>query len=81
MVRYTARVRTPADVGLALQQARLARGLAQTEVADEIGIPQSTVSQMESGQTTIYMRRLLEMARAIGMELSATWEDEDAPGS
>lgn len=81
MTRHTARVRTPGDVGLALQQARLARGLSQTELADELGFPQSTVSQMESGHATIYLRRPLEMARATGLELSASWEDDDAPDS
>lgn len=79
MPHYDARIRTPADVGLALEQARLSQGKSQADVAQEIGIPQSTVSAMETGSGTLYLRRLLDMARALGLDLSATWEDDDAP--
>lgn len=79
MVAYTARLRSPADVGLAVQQARLARGLSQTELAQELGVTQSAISEIETGSGTIYLRRLLSIARATGLELSATWEGEDAP--
>ena len=80
MPRYIAPLRTPADVGRALQQGRVARGLSQVELAEELGIPQSTVSAMESGSSTIYLRRLLAMARAAGVDLSASWDDGDATG-
>ena len=75
---YTARLRTPADVGLALQQARLARGLSQTELAALLGLPQSTISEMESGKSTIFLRRLLSIAAQTGVELTASWEPSDA---
>ena len=40
----------------------------------------STISAIESGQTTILVRRLLELASVTGIEFSATWEDDvDAP--
>ncbi len=81
MTTYTARLRAPADFGLALQQARLARGLSQTELAQELGVTQSTISAMESGSSTIYLRRLLDVARATGVELSASWEGSDETGS
>ncbi|MEI7054769.1 helix-turn-helix transcriptional regulator [Nocardioides sp. CCNWLW239] len=71
-----ARMRAPADFGLAIQQARLAGGMTQTDLAAAVGVPQSTVSDVESGKSTIYMRRLLDMMRATGVELTATWEDE-----
>lgn len=80
MAKDTARLRTPGDFGLVLQQARLAQGLSQEELARRLGIPQSTVSQVESGRTTIFLRRLLDMARATGVEFSAEWGDEDATG-
>lgn len=75
-----ARLRVPADFGLAVQQARLASGMTQTDLAAQVGVPQSTVSDIESGKSTIFVRRLLDMMRATGVELTATWEDEnDAP--
>ncbi|OJU40612.1 MAG: transcriptional regulator [Microbacterium sp. 69-10] len=73
-----ARLRTPADIGLALQQSRIASGMTQTELAAELDIPQSTVSEIESGKATIHVRRILDMARASGLELSATWTEDHA---
>lgn len=80
MVKYTAPLRVPSDLGVALQQARLARGLTQTQVAEQLGVQQSTVSEMETGAATIYVRRLLELADAVGLELSGSWEARDASG-
>ena len=79
MARHTARLRTPADVGLAVQQARLARGLTQAELAAELDVTQSAISAIESGKATIYLRRLLEIGRATGPEFAASWESDDAP--
>lgn len=79
MAHHTARLRAPADFGLAVQQARLARGLSQSELAAELDVSQSTISEIESGKATIYLRRLLSLARATGLEFSASWEDDDAP--
>lgn len=79
MPKYTAKLRAPADFGLAIQQARLARGLSQQELGEMLGLPQSTVSEMESGKSTIFLRRLLSLARATGVELTAEWEGADAP--
>lgn len=81
MSKHTARLRAPGDFGLALQQARMERGMSQTELAAEVGVPQSTVSAIETGTSTIYLRRLLALARATGVELTATWEGDDAPRS
>lgn len=79
MATHTARLRSPGDVGLAVQQARLARGLTQTELAADLDVPQSTISEIESGKSTIYLRRLLSIARVTGLEFTATWETADAP--
>jgi HTH-type transcriptional regulator/antitoxin HipB len=72
-------LRAPGDFGLTVQQARLARGLTQTKLAAELSVPQSTISEIESGKATIYVRRLLSIARATGLELTASWEDDDSP--
>ena len=79
MTKHTARLRSPADFGLAMQQARLARGLSQSQLGAELGVPQSTISEIESGKSTIYLRRLLSIARATGLEFAASWEDDRAP--
>ncbi len=79
MAQRIARLRAPGDFGLALQQARLARGLSQNELAQQMDVPQSTISEIESGKSTIYLRRLFSIAKATGVEINATWEDDHAP--
>ena len=81
MARHTAKLRAPADFGLAIQQARLGRGATQAEVASETDLRQSLVSASESGKSTIYLRQLIELAHANGVELTASWDGEepDAP--
>lgn len=74
MVKRTARIRTPLDLGLALQQARLAQGMSQVELAQELEISQRSVSEIESGKPTIYLRKVFDLMRATGVEFSASWE-------
>lgn len=77
MTTFDAKLRSPADLGLAIQQARLARGLTQTELADELDISQRSVSELESGKPTIWARRVFDLMGATGVELTATWEGGD----
>lgn len=77
MGTHTAKLRAPADFGLAIQQARLGLGLSQTELAERTSLRQSAISEIESGKSTIYLRQLLELARATGLEISATWTEEE----
>lgn len=79
MTTRTARLQAPGDFGSAIQQARIARGMTQTELADEIGVTQSTISAIEAGQTTILLTRILELADSTGISLTASWEDDGAP--
>lgn len=77
MTRYTARLRAPADFGLAIQQSRMSRGWSQTELAEQTDLRQSTVSEIECGKATIYLRQFLELARSTGLEINASWDDPD----
>lgn len=79
MRRETARLRAPADFGRALQQARLTRGLTQAALAAELGLPQSTISELESGKSTIHLQRLLTLATALDVDLAASWESAEIP--
>jgi|GEM_PF-592612 len=81
MQRHTARLWAPGDIGLALQQARFARGLTQAELARELDVSQSAISELESGKSTIQMRRILEFAQLVGLELSASWDGPEVPAT
>ena len=72
------KIRAPGDIGLVIQQARLAQGLSQTALAESLGMSQRAVSEIESGTPTIYMQKIFDLLRATGVQLSAQWEDDDA---
>jgi HTH-type transcriptional regulator / antitoxin HipB len=65
-------VTSPQALGRLLQQARLARGLSQQQLATELGISQAYVSELESGKTSLALLRIFDIMRLTGMTLRAT---------
>lgn len=65
-------VTSPQALGRLLQQARLARGLSQQQLAAELGISQAYVSELESGKTSLALLRIFDIMRLTGMTLQAT---------
>ncbi len=61
-------IRNVEVLGHMLQQGRLLRGLSQRQLADELGISQRYVWEMESGNTTIFTDRLFQVMRATDMQ-------------
>jgi len=57
-------------VGIALRDAREARGVTQTELSRRLGVAQSAVSRIEAGRTNISMGMLRRMSNALGVELT-----------
>ena len=51
-----------------LKAARKAAGLSQTELGAKVGLPQSHISQIETGRIDIRLTSLIEIARALGLE-------------
>lgn len=71
----------------ALRQARLDRGLTQTEIAQLVGMKQSTVSAIENHPDQARLKTLFRILSALGLELvlaersdaprdSAAWDEE-----
>jgi transcriptional regulator with XRE-family HTH domain len=52
-----------------LKAARKARGLSQTMLGHLIGLPQSHISKFESGSVDVQLSSLIEMSRALGLEI------------
>ncbi|MDF2508388.1 MAG: helix-turn-helix protein [Microbacterium sp.] len=77
MSDHTMKLRSPGDIGLIIQQARLSQGMTQAALAESLGLSQRAVSEIESGKPTIYMRKVFDLLRATGVELSAQWEESD----
>jgi transcriptional regulator with XRE-family HTH domain len=53
-----------------LKQAREAKGLTQRDLGARTGVPQSHISKIESGGTDIRLSSLIELARALDLELT-----------
>ncbi len=64
-------VSSPQALGRLLQQARLAQGLSQQQVAARLGISQAYVSELESGKTSLALTRIFDIMRLTGMTLQA----------
>ncbi len=73
-------ISTPAALGNALRQARLMRGLTQQRLADEIGVTQKWISQLEQGKPGLLTERLFEVLRATDARLVCEVDDEDNDG-
>lgn len=67
----TGTVPSPQALGRLLQQARLAQGLSQQEVAARLGISQGYVSELETGKTSLALTRVFDIMRLTGMTLLA----------
>lgn len=64
-------VSTPQALGRMLQQARLAHGLSQQQLAAELGSTQGYVSELEGGKTSVALTRIFEIMRLTGLKLVA----------
>lgn len=51
-----------------IRAARKARGLTQVELAEQLGVSQSTVAGWESGRRTVELARLYDVCSALGLK-------------
>lgn len=58
-----------AEISNSLKMAREVKGLSQRALADLSGVPQSHISKIESGSVDLRISSLVEIARALDMEL------------
>jgi HTH-type transcriptional regulator/antitoxin HipB len=71
---YTGEIRNAETLGLMLQQARVLRGATQQDLANDLGVSQRWISEMEAGKPGLLMNRLFDMLRANHMHLYAEIE-------
>lgn len=62
-------VRSPKQFGAALRRFRKDRALTQIQLAKRTGLRQSTISQLENGLETIKLTTVMELIRALDLEL------------
>jgi HTH-type transcriptional regulator/antitoxin HipB len=61
--------RIPAQLGAALKNARIRRGLSQTDAASTVGLKQKTVSSLENVGAKTSVETLYKMLSALDLEL------------
>jgi len=64
----------------ALIQARIDANMSQRELSQATGIPQKTISLIETGDTNTTVRTLNKLANGMGKVLKISFEDREAPG-
>lgn len=76
-------VPTAEALGRMLQQGRLLRGMSQRDLAQELGIGQKWVWEMENGKPGLLTDRLFRMLRTTGVRLYAEVDVPDGqdPGA
>ena len=57
------------DIAAGIRAARTAKGLTQRELGQRVGLPQSHISKIESGAVDLQLSSLVEIARALDLEL------------
>jgi transcriptional regulator with XRE-family HTH domain len=58
------------DFEIKIKEARLQKGLSQTELAKEMSISRQAVSQFESGKVIPTIERLVEIAQILNVTLN-----------
>lgn len=61
--------RNPTQIGNAIRRARKKRGLSQQALADQTGLRQATISQIEQGDVLAGVETLLIILAALDLEL------------
>ena len=61
--------RSARDLGAYVRRVRRARGITQTELADELGITRQYLSELENGVENLYITRLFEVLDHLDVNL------------
>jgi len=60
---------TTREIAAILKSARKAKEISQQALGEKIGVPQSHISKIENGAVDIQTSSLVEMARALDLEM------------
>lgn len=65
-------VRSVADIGRTIAEARRERGLTQEQLASQLGIHRTYLARLENGQSSLQLERILQLLRKLGVTVEAT---------
>ncbi|GAA1766874.1 helix-turn-helix domain-containing protein [Agromyces humatus] len=67
---YKAKIADAAALGVAIQQARLAAGITQRDLAERLGTTQRYVWELEAGKDSKAITRIFEALRETGVTVT-----------
>jgi len=69
-------IRSSADLGRAIADVRLERGLTQDSLAETVGVDRTYLARLEAGASVILLDRALRILRRLGAEVTVTLPQE-----
>jgi transcriptional regulator with XRE-family HTH domain len=72
-------VRSGADLGVAIQEARRAAGLTQEQLAARTSLDRSYLARIEAGMSVLLLDRVLRVLRRLGAEVTVTIPEIQPP--
>ncbi len=57
------------EIAASIKAARTAKGFTQKQLGERVGLPQSHISKIESGNVDLQLSSLIEITRALSLEL------------
>ena len=66
---FSIQINTPADLGIALQQARLIQQVSQRELATKVGTSQRYIWELETGKDSPAITRLIDALTILGGQI------------
>ena len=71
-------VRQTGDLGRAIADIRIERGLTQEQLAASIGVGRSYLAKIEAGRSASLLNRILRLLRRLGATVTVELNDHDA---
>lgn len=66
-------------MGLAVSEARRARGLTQVQLAEQTGVERTYLAKLEAGMNTLLVDRSLRLLRRLGARVVVELPDAQPP--
>lgn len=73
-------VRSAEDFGRGIAEVRRARGLTQSQLADQGGLSRPWLAKLEAGRSTPVLEHLLRLTRRLGVTITLTYDGDDDRG-
>jgi len=67
---------TPEEIGQLIKRTRKKKGFTQKELGEKMGVSESAINRLESGERSLNIQTLNRVAEALMVRLSVDFEDE-----